>query len=624
MNRREDLLLITDPVLPASGYRVTAYSQGGQVVTSVGTALTLRAGHGFIATDKLLIMTVSSGTITVATYRTVNSVAGNVLTLNATVAASNGDYAINLGPDSGGVTPNYDGSRLDIYQDMAGFATYSNSEVTADAFGNYGYWYSGGPVWELVRTPLGVPHALQIWSNENIFDVTDFGAVADNSTDNASAFAAAVAAADAVTRVNGMDAATIRFPGPGVFKYSSGLNPTKPIILAGFDNAQLDYTGSGKAVEMGPTGLTAVTYVSHLTYEIQNLTWKGGTSMTHGVYWNNFITSPRMRRCRFLNFGNASAYALWFNSSNWDIQLWDLESYNVDDGTARNFLRVRGDGDFGQSRLTMYGGSIHEFGTVAGMGIWVNGIASRIFGTTVQGYAPCVRVGSWASYSKIDGCYFEVTDVDIAACIQYGDPAGGDQPSAYVAGLVVDRCYCNTHNSDYGTVDYFIGPSGVATGLESARIVNNVVTLYTAARELVLLNNSASQVNNTAHGNVVNNSSTSVVPATSGSNIQRWNGLDTEQVASQSFTASGSIDTLNKRLVAITQTSGASNVITLTANNRDGARLTLLMVAFGTGTFTIQDTASVNLSANWVPNVSDTLELVSFGSVWYELSRSSN
>ena len=140
-----------------SNYTIVVYEVGGMAASgSSGTSVTLRSGHGFAASDKLILE--ASGSIDVATYRTVNSVAGNVLTIDSALSVSAGDKIINLGPDTGTTEPNYDGSPISIYADMAGEGSaVSNAEVTATAQGLYEYWTATTSLWVLVRTSGGTP-----------------------------------------------------------------------------------------------------------------------------------------------------------------------------------------------------------------------------------------------------------------------------------------------------------------------------------------------------------------------------------------------------------------------------------------------------------------------------------
>jgi len=90
--------------------------------------------------------------------------------------------------------------------------------------------------------------------------------------------------------------------------------------------------------------------------------------------------------------------------------------------------------------------------------------------------------------------------------------------------------------------------------------------------------------------------------------------------------------TADDQVVTITRSVHAINSDNATAANRtftisngqvNGQRLTLLFTD-PTDAAELIDTGNAALSADWVPNLNDSLSLVWFGSVWIETSRSSN
>jgi hypothetical protein len=90
---------------------------------------------------------------------TVASVSGGVLTLTAgaAITVNTGDSVINLGSDTGVSEPNYDGSDVVIYSTPNTTTVITNSTVTPDAGGEYGYWHNGLSLWELILNSSGDP-----------------------------------------------------------------------------------------------------------------------------------------------------------------------------------------------------------------------------------------------------------------------------------------------------------------------------------------------------------------------------------------------------------------------------------------------------------------------------------
>ena len=133
-----------------TGYEVGAVAYGAQSATS---SVTVRAGHGFAANDFAMV-----GIDTTKFFK-IGSVTNTELLLDSgAVTVADGDFISNLGLDTGTSIPNYDGSQVSIYDEPSGVATaISNSRVTCDSEGGYGYWHDVDQVWELVRDSSGTP-----------------------------------------------------------------------------------------------------------------------------------------------------------------------------------------------------------------------------------------------------------------------------------------------------------------------------------------------------------------------------------------------------------------------------------------------------------------------------------
>lgn len=157
LSRREDDLsrILGSYLAGAVGYSVTVYRPGGFVkVASSGTTAELYPDHGFTGNERVIVGTDATK------YRTINLVVGNTVTFNAAVAVSLNDPIVNLGADSGGIAPAYDGSPVAIYSNPDGSTTIPDSTVTTGNTGNFGYWRNTSNVWELVRDPQGAVERL--------------------------------------------------------------------------------------------------------------------------------------------------------------------------------------------------------------------------------------------------------------------------------------------------------------------------------------------------------------------------------------------------------------------------------------------------------------------------------
>jgi hypothetical protein len=363
-------------------------------------------------------------------------------------------------------------------------------------------------------------------------EAADFGVDGDGSTDNAVAFSRLSAFVNAIGNADGSPVVVVfrRGRGKGVYVYSDGLTFSRPVILTGLGGTTLDYTGTGYAVKLGPDGLDDTTYRLHQRYGVDGLRFTGGDDMVHGLYFNDHVTEPRVLNCTFDGFGNADSYALFFQADNWDILLDRCDWYTPStDTVARNFVRVRGRSvadvsDNGNSRLRMLNCHATNLntggGTGSGVGVWLNGVNNQIINCKIEGFEPDVRLGSLASKSRIVNNYFEIIRINGAsACIEYGDPSGGDSPSTFLTELVIEDNYFNCHNADSINIDaYAIGYTTTSTGFANNQVNRNHVASYDSTRELVRQPDKA-QSGNEATGN------TGIGKVhTSGGSITEWGG----------------------------------------------------------------------------------------------------
>lgn len=385
-----------------------------------------------------------------------------------------------------------------------------------------------------------------------VLSVLDFGASPANA-DNASAFALAAAALSS--------GATLYFP-PGNYSYSGGLSFSLPVTLRGENGAILNYTGTGKAVTLGPTNITAIGSADYGSYVVDGLTFTGGASMTHGIYIPSWVLFPKIKNNKFYRFGNSTAYCVFAQGQNWQVLVEGNEFLN-DQAVARNFLRTDGYAagsgyDSGNSHLTCIGNNISATsGYSVGVGISHTGAGDIIVGNKIEGFAPNIRSGSSANWSMISENYFEVISGN---CIEFGDLSGGYSPSSYVSGIVIEDNYCNMHALDgTGNTGSFVARTtgNEVTGIKFSRVINNKLGSCSTVVPIVLLNNVGSQVGNAGYGNT---DGTNLVPAylrSIANNLTAWAG---EGV--QSLGLAGGVSSLASPQVA-SATLDSNNVVHL-------------------------------------------------------------
>ena len=503
--------------------------------------------------------------------------------------------------------------------------------------------FSGGlPYQTLIRLATAVQGAE--WAHAlGIIDVRSYGAVGDGSTSNNTAFAAVAAVVNASTTP-----LTVYFP-TGVYNYSSGLAFTKPVSLRGDVGATLNYSGSGKAISLGPDGLTVL--APHTTpYIVQGLRFTGGSSMTHGIYINSFIVYPRLRDLEFYNFGNTNAYAVFAQSDNWDLEMSSV-SFVSNDSVTRNCVRVRGRSaadvsDNGNSRLRFLGGHLTNTTLSGGVGIWVTGTNSEIAHSKIEGFIPNIRVGASAAGTSLHENYYEAR----GNCIEFGDPAGGDAPSNFLAALRVQGGYANMHHPS--NTGYFIAAAGTLCGLQEANI-EGVRFANHDTREVVHVNvGVASQVRNAitrltgidSNTTITNGGTWATGPLLSNTPayIQAWGGasgnIDLAPVAgggkvhSKSgfvharLTASPGAAILTREAdeFVITQSSGSAFSVPAPQNETTGQRITIRIRNTSGGALGTVTWNAVFKMAAWTSPATGNSRSIDFqfdGTNWVEVSR---
>lgn len=339
------------------------------------------------------------------------------------------------------------------------------------------------------------PHAALLNSINGQYNARAFGAAGDGTTDNATAFAAI---ATFINALSGSYPVTVWFP-DGNYLYTDGLAFTRPVTLAGGHEAILNYSGTGKAIKLGPDGLLVGTYHRY-PYTVRGLTLTGGASMSHGIFFNKFVTICRVTNVYFDSFGNATTAGIWFEDENWDSLVAFCDYYS-NSATAKNWIRVNTAGGVNGTRLRLAACLGTNLGSGRGYGVWLDGANNEIASSKIEGFAPNVHIGSLATAARLTDCYFESLDAN--GCVRYGDIAGGRAETAYCDSLVVSGCYANMHNVDLGYLGSFLFPATVNTGLQNCTLADSTFTGLDATHPVVRLNTAKnSQYGNRAYGNV--------------------------------------------------------------------------------------------------------------------------
>jgi len=329
---------------------------------------------------------------------------------------------------------------------------------------------------------------------------------------------------------------TVYFPYQSTpYYYSSGLTFTLPVTLKGDPGSVLWYTGTADAIDIGPTNLTGIDGIyQFIYYTIDGLTFKGGGSMTNGIFVNNWVGLVKITNNQFLNFGNASAWAVWLNGNTDDLYM-SGNHWLVNDGATniattsndtlpRHWLNVTTNSTPTTIRFVNnsaacinglngnVGCSYSSFDTplISAIGLTHDFSHNNFMG----GFCPAINLGNLDNNTKISYNHFET---QLAGCYSIASVSG-------VSGLTISNNYFRSGGSSP-----VIGPRLVGDVLAGMRIRDNVITALPAGQPVVFLNNLAGQINNLASGNMCNTTSVGPVSPcpiihTAGGNITQWNG----------------------------------------------------------------------------------------------------
>lgn len=250
--RHREWQYIIDSSGPAFGAgTVTAYRVGAQVraTTATNTVFPVYEGHGFKAGDKFIVTNTAGTNFASLRYSTVSSVLQNEITIStAAISVTEGELLVNLDADTGGGSPNYDASPIEIFEAVYDFKTYSTfptavtqASLTLSSAGRYRYWTADQRIWELIRDGeeapvLLLPDVMPDTEVQRVLDVRQFGARGNNSTDDTVAIQAAIDAARDQGSVSSPSAitqgGTVYFPG-GVYLITNTLVLRNGVSLVG-------------------------------------------------------------------------------------------------------------------------------------------------------------------------------------------------------------------------------------------------------------------------------------------------------------------------------------------------------------------------------------------------------
>lgn len=337
-------------------------------------------------------------------------------------------------------------------------------------------------------------------------NVKDFGANGDGTTDDTAALTALAAYVNAIPLTS--RPVSIRFT-QGVYKYSDGLWFKRPVSIFS-DGATLNYTGTGKALELGADGIANFDVFLQGEYTVDGLRFTGGATATHGVYVNDYVIEPRIRNCTFEDYGNSTSIDIFSQFEVWDVLVENCRKLTYSSSTAvGNFIAITGRNkantadDGGNSRVTirdcwMTSYSDQELGYFA----YVNAVKSRIIGGGFQHSKGGIRLGGNASFTTIDNVYAEISTASSPHYITVLSNDAGGGNFSWPQGVVIRGGYANMHSDVITNTGRIIKVGDANVKLLNWKIDGFAVANYANGQVLIEQNDLTGQTGN-SYGGIV-------------------------------------------------------------------------------------------------------------------------
>jgi len=361
---------------------------------------------------------------------------------------------------------------------------------------------------------------------------------------------------------------TIHIPA-GSYTYSTTMSFGGPVKLQCEPGTILNFTGSGNAITMGPSGLVFATY-NPQPYTVDGCQFTGGASANAGIFFQEFVTQSFVYNTTFFNFGRSAAWNIWYQGENWDARIDRVYMWGSA-GTSQAFNGVYTNaadpangtsGDQGQTQLSITNSHIQNIGSGGGVGIYLNGYSAKVSNSNIAMIGgPNIQVGAYAGNTEITDVYMERPTASTSLpCIQFGDPIGSVRVATAIVNLSIKDTYCNVHNVDETTTSNYLAPATAQSTLQGAKLTRPIVNALTPGNPLVVLNNLAGQT-----GNVANDIAGATILRASGSNLSPWGG-DSGSAGSGDVWTLPAIKGVNLIYGAVQASDGSLSTITVTAS----------------------------------------------------------
>lgn len=473
------------------------FSQGGKGSTGILTNIQAIARACNVAEGKVILSTNTNTLLddkTVLFDRNAKKIWSlPALPAGATIVNVDGDQ---LTYNPGGITVSLLPAPNDIAVRVNEAITAVYDELASNT-GSNKVGHTTGRVGEVART---VQAALGDW-----ISLKDFGAVGDGITDDTAAIQAMVAWVN--SRAKYSAPISVIFPA-GHYKYTTGINFTRPVAVYGFQSATLDYSGTGAAMYLGdPTPEDAPTadnfYQSE--YTVEGLRFTGGTQAGFGIFIKSFVFTPRIRYCIFMDYGNSATYDIYSQYENWDgiIECCEKHTYfsTVATGSFIALLGKKTDGsayDGGNSRFTIRDCSMGAYDNQdLGYFAYINSTMCRVIGGNAHHCTGGILLGPNAHGAIIDGYYTEVSTAVRPWMVSVLSDKTNPANYLFPQSVRIRNCYINMHSEKIGNNGRIIGMMDGNVKLRDWVVEDIAVSTFANGQVLIDMNNLDEQVNNT-------------------------------------------------------------------------------------------------------------------------------
>lgn len=286
-----------------------------------------------------------------------------------------------------------------------------------------------------------------------------FGANGDGVTDNKNAFFLISNYVNENPNIK-----QIFFPEGRYYFTGSTLYFTHEVTLIGEQGTVFDYGGTGDAIVLGKDNLSAIKNGYQFEYKVKEIVFINGKNCTNGIVFKNLVTMPILEDVLFFNFGNSNSWNIRFRGDNWHSTLIKVRFFNDYAENGGNGIYNNESKTNPNCRMKLIACDLsNQYGSTPNApkltGVYTGGMLTNFDNCTIEGYAPCVHLGSGSKHTTFENCWFE-THSEGNSVIKIGD-----ERNNWINDITFKNCYA-------GFDKYFIEPFNEQSGFERLYLEN--------------------------------------------------------------------------------------------------------------------------------------------------------